>query len=414
MNRFDSKVVSLALLIAGSALGAGLLGLPILTGLAGAVPSAALTVLLWLMMVGVGLILVDQTLDSGLTRGDLGPIYRARLGRWGEAAAGVIYLILFHGLLTAYLSGAGEVLSQLTSTAQARPYLTVGFFIVGAGLVLFGLDLVRRCNAWMMGLLILSFGLLVAASLAGFRPARLAEADWLFAPGAAPIILCAFGYQNLIPLVCRTLDQDRRRISRAIVLGTGLVLAINLIWIVLIIGALPLKGPGGGNILAAFNHNQPATIPLAVALDSKLIVFSGLVFSVLAMLTSYVAVGSALISFTGDLLRAAGLSGRPGLARLLTLGPSLVATWLFPHLFLSLLNLVGGGCLIVLFGIMPCLMALRSGRARDQNPWRGRGLAGLLLALFVIILGLEIMQEIGWLSIPPLADHWVFHLPGRS
>lgn len=414
MNRPDTKVISLALLIAGSAVGAGMLGLPILTGLAGAVPAAVVMIALWLMMVWVGLILVDQILDSGLSQGDLSPVYRARLGRGGQAAASVIYLVLFHGLLTAYLSGAGEVLAGLSRSFPARPWPILICFAVGAGLILFGLDLIRRCNTGLMVLLVISFCLLTAAALKGFEPSRLAAGDWLFVPSAAPLILCAFGYQNLIPMICRGLDQDRRRISRAIFLGTGLVLILNLVWIVVVIGALPLQGTGGGNILAAFKHNQPATIPLASALHSRLVTWSGSVFALLAMLTSYVAVGAALVGFTDDFFRSVAPARRWPLTRLLALGPSLAAAWLFPNLFLSLLNVVGGGALIVIFGVLPCLMVLRRTGPTAAGRRTGRPLAGVMLGLFLAILGLEVMQELGWLAIPPLADHWIFHLPGRG
>lgn len=402
-------MLSAALLLAASAVGAGILALPVLTGLAGAVPALSLMMLSWALMAGTGLILLDQMHRLAEPADDLGGLYRARLGRWGAVLAGAVYLLLFNGLLVAYLSGAAAVLGHLLGAPQARPWLVLGFFGLGAGLILFGLRVLERANALMMALLVISFAVLVAACWRDFQPTRLAAADWYFLPHTAPIVLCAFGYHNLVPLIWRGLERDTSGTARAILIGTGITLLLNLVWAVTVIGALPLTGPGPGSLLAAFRSNLPATVPLAAALGSKVIGLAGAAFSLLAIITSYVAVGAALISFLSEALGGAGLSPNRWAAAAGALLPSLAVSWLYPGLFLKALNLVGGGCLIVLFGIMPCLMALG-----DRRPSR-RGLrwaAAAMLALFAALLLLEIMQEAGWLRIPPLVNHWL--IPGAA
>jgi tyrosine-specific transport protein len=53
----------------------------------------------------------------------------------------------------------------------------------------------------------------------------------------------------------------------------------------------------------AFNENFSATIPLGHILDSDLFTIVSLIFSLLAIATSYMAVGTGMLNFMKDLTR---------------------------------------------------------------------------------------------------------------
>lgn len=213
----------------------------------------------------------------------------------------------------------------------------------------------------------------------------------------------------MVPITCYALNMEKRRIGLALVIGTGLAFLFNALWVLAVAGALPVAGPDQANLLAAYKLNQPATVPLAAALKSRFVTLGGLVFSLLAILTSYVAVSVGLISFMRDLVSSWGRTlGRPVLSALALL-PSLVISWLYPDLFLKALKLVGGGCLILLFGVLPSLMLLR----KSADAGKGRYILGwLLLTGFCAFLAMELLQELGWLLIKPEMDHWVINIPG--
>ena len=398
------RIISSGLMIAGTSIGAGILGVPVLAGLAGAAPSILLSMVCWLLMIVTGWILangLNRRRTSGL---DLGSLYRLELGRWGGVLAPIIYLLLFHFLLVAFLTGGGAVLGHLLGRTESKDLFILIFFSVAAGLVVFGPDLVRKCNTLLMLLLAAAFAVLLFECGRGFNPSRLGYQDWFFLPGVLPIIICAFGYHSVIPLTCEQLDYNQRRVGLAMLLGTGMALFFNVTWILAVIGALPLSGPGQANLLAAYHLKQPATVPLALALDSSLMSLAGAIFSLTAITTSYVTVGAALQNFTRDLAGSLGIKPRRIAMAGATLLPSLAISLLWPSLFLTALNLVGGFCLIILLGIMPALMLLVRGERR--------GLAATLLILFIAILLMDLAQETGWLLINPEWDHWVIKLPG--
>lgn len=59
MSHKTGSLLGGTLLITGSCVGAGMLGLPILTGLSGFAPSLVMFVLVWLFMTITGLLLVE-------------------------------------------------------------------------------------------------------------------------------------------------------------------------------------------------------------------------------------------------------------------------------------------------------------------------------------------------------------------
>jgi len=399
----------MALLVTGTSIGAGTLGVPITLGLSGPGPALLAVVLAWIVMMGTGWIISLGVIKSGQAGLEITSLYRLKLGNWAGWLTSSVYLVLFHGLLVAYLSGAASVLASLLGQHHGQHWLMLVFFLAAGGLTVFGLDLVRRCNLIFMLLLAGAFALLLGLCLNNYQAAHLSYQNWAFLPGAFPIILCAFGFHNMMPLTCYALDLDRRRIGLALVVGTGLALLCNALWVLAVAGALPVEGTGQVNLMAAYKLNQPATVPLAAALHSHLVTWAGLVFSLMAILTSYVGVGVALISFMRDLLSSwRQTAGRPLLSGLALL-PSLVISWLYPGLFLEALNLAGGVCLILLFGILPSLMLLSR---RADTGKAGRALGWLLLAGFCAFLCLEVLQEMGWLLIRPEMDHWVINIPG--
>ena len=79
-----SPVLSIAVLITGNLVGAGILGLPINTGLAGFFPSLAAMLACWALMLGSALVIADQTLKSDDENFDLPSLFGQTLGPVGR------------------------------------------------------------------------------------------------------------------------------------------------------------------------------------------------------------------------------------------------------------------------------------------------------------------------------------------
>ena len=110
MKEGQGSVIGGILLIAGSCIGAGMLGLPILTGLCGFIPSIALLFSGWLFMTATALLLVEVN-GWFPAQVNLLTMSNHTLGKWGKRVCWATYLFLFYAILVAYISGIGGVCS---------------------------------------------------------------------------------------------------------------------------------------------------------------------------------------------------------------------------------------------------------------------------------------------------------------
>lgn len=392
-------VLTVGILITGNIVGAGILGLPIDTGLAGFSLSTIIMLVMWGLMLATAMILSTRILLSHDERFDLPSLFEETLGPFGKWVAVLANLLILYGLLVAYLSGGTSIIIHLFNLSLPAPLITVVFFCFTAGLTLFGLAVVRKGNALLMAAMWVAFIGLVAVAATRVQADRLSFIDWALLPSGIPIMVTAFHFHNIIPTACRSLEYDRDAVRKALLMGTGIGLAMNLIWNVVVMGGMPITDNGNNNILYAFDHGLPATVPLSNILGSKFFTFCGLIFAILAITTSFLANGTALMSFFRDLCSGILKKSNRALEAVLTFLPPLMVTIAYPNLFLKALDVVGGVGIALLFGILPGILAVRQAKSSS-----GRTFGYLIVACFIAVLIFEICQETGLLRIDPGAE----------
>ncbi len=346
------------LLVAGSCIGAGMLALPILTGLSGFFPSLAMLFLAWAGMTFTALLLVEiNGWFSG--RVNLLSMVQKGLGKTGRLTAWISYLFLFYALLVAYISASGSVFAAIFETVfhVSIPDWTASLFFT----FLFGwivyldtrpVDLVNRI---LMFGLIATYLSMIAFGLFSIHPDYLLH----WAPSALfsslPVLVVSFGFHNLIPSLTAYMKGDLRRVRLTIVGGSLIVLAIYVIWSLLVLGVIPYGGSNG--ILENYQQGNEATIALRRALGSSWIGYFAQGFAFFAISTSFLAQGLTLSHFLAD-----GLNKTPSRETnrwmiFLVLIPPLALALIYPKVFLQALGFAGGFCAMILFGLLPVLMA---------------------------------------------------------
>ncbi|WP_147820931.1 aromatic amino acid transport family protein [Salidesulfovibrio onnuriiensis] len=397
-----ARVVTTAMMVTGNMVGAGILALPINLGPAGLIPAVCGTLLLWLLMTFTAIIYSRQKALVEGENADLPSFFGQVLGPGGKWLSVAANLVILYGLLTAYLAGVASVLINLFKLPVPEWGALVGYFAVAVLLTSFGAVVMRRGNAVLMLAMWGAFLGLIIMTAPHMDGSRMTMDDWGFLPSGLPVLIAAFHFHNLIPTLCRTLDQDRAAITKAIWSGTVLGLLMNLAWIVVVVSALPMEAANGVDILHAYAANQPATVPLARVIGGAGFLQLALVFSLVAMTTSFMANGIALQSFMGDLCsETLGTSSKSVVWPLAFVPPLLVAL-VYPNIFLSALNLVGGVGINLLFGILPGVLLVKSAGGSSLR----RAAGWIMVALFGVILLLELGQESGLLRISPDVEYW--------
>ena len=396
------KIFTAALMISGNTIGAGILGLPILGGMAGALPSIAGLMAIWMVMLGTAFVLAWRMTSHGPEVEGLPSLFQKELGPFGKGFATIGYLINYFGILVAYLCGGATIITHLFNLDVPQSIVTLILFAILTGITLFGVEVVRKSNTVLMALLFVAFLYLIIISGKSVHLQWFQYADWRFFPAVFPVFICTFTYHNTIPIVVRVLDYDRPSVNKALIVGTVIPLIFSILWTLSVIGCLPLEGVGEDTIHNAFKENFPATIPLAHILDSNVFTTVSLIFSLLAIATSYMAVGTGLLNFMKDLSRPLFKKRNHATDALLAFGLPLFITLYYPDLFLMALNVAGGVGIGMVFGILPGMILIKMRKAFKPGLALGIG----VMLFFAVTMGMELLQETGQLEIRPHVEHW--------
>lgn len=393
-NSASGKILGGMLLIAGSCIGAGMLALPILTGLAGFFPSLLMLFLAWIFMTFTGLLLIEVN-GWFKSRVNLVSMAGEALGNKGRVTAWLSYLFLFYSLLVAYISASGNVfaaiLESLFHISLSASGASIFFTALFGYIVYLGTRPVDLFNRLLMVGLIVTYLGMIALGITRIEPHLLlfSEPKYIFLP--LPVLVVSFGFQNMIPSLTSYFHEDLKKVRMTIVGGSLIALVIYLVWSLLVLGVVNPR-----EIHQSYVASQQATIPLRSALGSSNISHFAQGFAFFAIVTSFLAQGLTLTHFLAD-----GLKRQPTKKNLvwlcsLALLPPLLLALYDPQIFFRALSFAGGICAMILFGILPIAMVW-IGRYVRKHPShyhvKGGKLALVLGMLFaLLVIGCEIAR----------------------
>jgi len=392
-----------SLLVTGMTIGAGILALPIKTGMAGVIPSLVSIFLVWVLMVGTATVFVYKFTHSKTRSRDYPTLFQDELGTKGRWVSVFGYLVNYYGILVAYLTGAAAILVTLVPLNITGHMWMVIFFTVFTGLALLGADRAKNANAVIMIAMIGSFGVLLYLTGKQIDVNRYIHQEWLFVPSIIPIIVVAFAFHNVIPFICKNLDGDRSASFKAVLLGSSIAVVMNIVWMLAVVGALPLGGPGKTTIFSALQHDYPATIPLSLALHSKMITAAGMFFALTAIATSYIPTTVALRGFMKGLLSLHFKNPNKYVVFLLAFGPPFFVAMVYPNVFIKAVDLAGGFGVLIVFGILPSLIMIKIARGEGKLL---KAVAAVMIICFSFLMVCEIAHETGLLKLSSSKEYW--------
>src|SRR5579872_2162722 len=297
MNLFN-KTLSGTLLIAGTAIGAGMLGIPLLTAKAGFLPAMGITTAVWLFMLATGFLYLEATLWMHEGANVLSMSQRF-LGKSGKLVSGAIFLFLYYCLMVAYYAAGSPIFSSLVEGAlQVSLPGSWGYLIYGlvfGAIVAFGMKAVDRINYILTIAMFLSYAALIGIGTPLVSNERFVTQDWSKVVFAAPILFSAFGYHNIIPTLTNYFNRNTKVLRQSIFWGTLSALIVYLLWQWLIIGAVPASA-----IQAALDEGKPATAALQTLTGSPWIMQVAQFFAFFAIITSMLGVAFSMVDFLAD------------------------------------------------------------------------------------------------------------------
>lgn len=392
------------LLIAGSCIGAGMLGLPIITGIAGFFPSLLMFFFAWLFMTLTGLLLVEV---NGWFPHQVNMISMVEksLGKGGKLLCWILYLFLFYALLVAYISGSGSLFSSFLEGAFGAniPSWTgsIFFVILFGWVVYFG---TRRVDLWNRVLMvgkILFFLALILIGVKYIKPKLLLHTKASVALFSLPILVISFGFHNMIPSLTAYMNRDLKRVRITIIAGSLFAFLIYLLWEILVLGVVPLHGPGG--LIESYKMDWEGSQALSIVVRSGWIKLFAQGLAFFAILTSFLAQSLSLVHFLADGMKRSKEKQETLSLCLLALGPPLLLSIIYPQLFFKALNFAGGICAVVLFGILPATIVWIGRYRKEQfSPYEmpgGKTALMLIMGFACFIFLFQLSTMLGWISL---------------
>lgn len=393
MNRLVGSIT----LIAGTAIGAGMLSLPVATSFMGLGPSIVMFTIMACLMTYVGLLILEvlSILPANATMISMAS---DTMGLWGRRAAIVSYFFLLAALNVAYLSGATNLILLSCGCELSVPLraLIGGILSFGCGfLATTRTQLVDKVNRWMVGGMVACFAIMMLTVLPFMQSSFLADYNWSYCLAPLALVLTSFGYHPIIPNIFDYLERNVRRTRLAIIIGTFIPLGVYLMWQLMVLGSVSLEGDYG--LRWAFTKGLPATESLAATLNIGYLPSLTGAFALLAILTSFLGTMLAMAEFIADAYRWP-LDGvtKPRIAMIMA-GPLLLFTLMGTRIFISALSHAGIWAAILL-GCLPIVMAALA-RLRHKTQYRpylvqgGYALMALCMLCFLTVIFIELLPS---------------------
>jgi len=233
-----NKTLGSALIIAGTAIGAGMLAMPLTSAGIGFGFTAALLIGLWLLLAYSGLLFVEVYQTAKRKDDGVATLTEKYFGIPGRIISTVSLFILLYALSAAYMTGGGEVLASALpenffgeGDANLKASILIFTILLGAFVVI-GTKGVDGITRLLFSGKILVFILVLAMMLPKIAPANLMEMplDYALILSAGPVFFTSYGFHVVMGSINNYLDGDVKRFRMAIIIGTAIPLCAYLLW----------------------------------------------------------------------------------------------------------------------------------------------------------------------------------------
>lgn len=389
-----TKMIGGILLVSGTTIGAGMLALPVSTGLAGYFPGVFLFFLCWLLMIYTAFLMLEATLWM---KEDINLITIAKhtLGRWGELFCWAAYLFLLYALTTAYIAGTGMIVNgvfeQLTGMKILRGLESIPLLLLFSIFVYKGTLYVDKANRLLMIGLVVTYFILVIFSSPNVDIQKLSYTNWSDLWLSTSLVITSFGFHIIIPSLSAYLKRDIKQLKWTLIIGSAIPLLVYILWETIVLGIIPVIGTHG--LQEGYAAGIDGSELLAHHIDIPYLGLFAKLFSFFAILTSFLGVSLSLSDFLADGLKIKKTPWGKALLYSLTFIPPIAFTLFDPRIFFTALEYAGAFGVVTLLCLLPALMVW-NGRYKLhlQSDYKAPGGKAALVAVILISFAIIILE----------------------
>ena len=377
-------------IVAGTALGAGMLAMPLATAGIGFTSAMLLLFGLWVIMGYTALLLVEAYQHNDATMG-LSSIAYKYLGRSGRLLTSLAMPFLMYSLIAAYLAGGGEIIREFLNSLlglQLPSYVGVlSFAVIGGGVVCFGthsVDLINRC--------LFATKIFFLATMLILLLPHVQQVNLLSMPvkqalllSAIPIVFTSFGFHGSVPSIVSYMRGDTAQLRKIFIIGSAIPLLVYVFWQVATLGTI-----GSGTfigILADESGLNGLLVAVKAVVGTARVEMAVRLFAALALATSFLGVSLGLFDFLADFFKLKNTVNGRLQTGVITFVPPLLFSLFYPKGFIFALGFAAIA-LSILSLLLPALLVRQT---RKQHAGGYRVFGGQLGLLLVFVLGIAII-----------------------
>ena len=397
-----NRTVGSVFIVAGTTIGAGMLAMPLAAAGIGFSTMMLLLIGLWLLMSYTALLLVEVYQYNDAHTG-LGTIAKRYLGVGGQIITGFALLLLMYALTTAYISGAGELLSSALSAWIGHTIsVTQGiilFTVVGGAVVGIGTTSVDFINRLLFTAKVIFLIFMLVVMLPHIETVNLTTmpvAQGLIL-SAIPVIFTSFGFHGSVPSIVSYMNGDIKKLRIIFIIGSAIPLIAYILWQLATLGAIPtdtfmgiMAQQSGLNGLLTAIRDVVATPRVNIAVN---------LFAALALATSFLGVALGLFDYLADLFKRSNHGFGRMQSSLLTFVPPLLCALYYPNFVQALAY--AAIALSILALLLPALLVWKVRQqpnvAKQYQVKGGKPTLTLVFICGLIVIGIQIAITFGLL-----------------
>ena len=386
------------MVIAGTVIGGGMFALPVDLSGAWFFWGAFILIIAWFSMLHSGLLLLEANLNYPVGS-SFNTITKDLIGNKWNIVSGFTVAFVLYILTYAYISANGAIISETISMNMGY---RVNPRIVGICTAIFVASVLwisslaaSRITSLFLGIKIISFIIVfgsfffqvdfsILRDTAGQAQNNASYFPYIFM--ALPVCLASFGFHGNIPSLIICYGKRKDKLIKSIVFGSLLALVIYLFWLYCTMGNISRES--FSEIIASGGNVDSLVKSFLGTRQTGIIEFCLLVFSNLAVASSFFGVTLGLFDYLADLFKFDNSAMGRFKTVLLTFLPPALLYLIFPNGFIY--GIGGAGlCATIWAVIIPAVLALKARQKFPNKMFTVWG--GFIIPTIVIFFGIAVI-----------------------
>lgn len=381
-----------AMIIAGTAVGAGMLSTPIATSGIWFTGSIVLLIYTWFCMFISGLMILEANVNYPIGTG-FHTMVTDLLGKFWNSLNSISITFVLYILTYAYISGGSSIIANSFSSSSvgvSQPIAGLIFALIVSFIVWISTKAVDRANTILIGGMVISFILSISNMFTHVDAnilfdSQSSDPNYLpYALAALPYLLASFGYHGNVPGLVKYYNKNTGTVARSLLYGTLFALVIYILWQYVIQGNIHretfkiilAKGGNAGDLFSELEKSHLISVFAQQLLT---------LFGYMALASSFLGVSLGLFDYIADFFKFKDTKTGRAKSALITFLPPTIGALFFPNGFIYAIGYAGLAA-TVWAAIIPAMMAYASRKRFPDAVYRVPGGTGMVA--FIILFGL--------------------------